>query len=224
MASKKGMLGMVPGADFLQGLLKAAPAALPPTLTQWIAPTLSVEELDKKIQDLKSVQMWLDSQAKMVQATVQALEVQRMTLSTLKTMKVSMEDVAATVQGKVTGKPVKKRADAAEESLKADPAQWWNALSKNMAQPFLQMASQVASNAMQASTKATAKAVQEAALSTAKAGAKTAAKQTLRTMQTAAEMLPKVVEGVMNAEPAAKRKVAVKKVAVKKVAAKKRSR
>ncbi|HZX29342.1 MAG TPA: PhaM family polyhydroxyalkanoate granule multifunctional regulatory protein, partial [Telluria sp.] len=49
-------------------------------------PTLSVEELDKKIADLKAVEAWLNVNMSMVRGTVQALEVQRGTIATLKSM------------------------------------------------------------------------------------------------------------------------------------------
>jgi hypothetical protein len=83
---------MVPGFDFLQGLVKNAGAALP-SVGQWIAPTLNPEELEKRIEELRTVQFWLEQNARMLGATIQALEVQRMTLSTLKTMNVSMGEL-----------------------------------------------------------------------------------------------------------------------------------
>ena len=65
----------VPGFDFLQGLVKNAGAALP-TIGQWVAPTLNPEELEKRIEELRTVQFWLEQNAKMLGATIQALEVQ----------------------------------------------------------------------------------------------------------------------------------------------------
>ena len=50
------------------------------------APTLSVDELDKKIADLKAVESWLNVNVAMLRGTIQALEVQRGTIATLKTM------------------------------------------------------------------------------------------------------------------------------------------
>jgi hypothetical protein len=88
---------MVPGFDFLQGLVKGAGAALP-SVGQWVAPTLDPEELDKRIKDLKTVQFWLEQNARMLGATIQALEVQRMTLSTLKTMNVSLGDLTESLK------------------------------------------------------------------------------------------------------------------------------
>ena len=56
----------VPGFDFLKNLAGGAAGgsgggAVPglPGLASWVAPTLSVEEVDKRIQELKTVQYWL---------------------------------------------------------------------------------------------------------------------------------------------------------------------
>src|ERR1700712_3440509 len=79
----------VPGFDFLQGLVKNAGAALP-GIGQWVAPTLNPEELEKRINEFRTVQFWLEENARRRGATIQALEVQRMTLSTLKSMDVPL--------------------------------------------------------------------------------------------------------------------------------------
>jgi hypothetical protein len=50
------------------------------------APTLSVDDLDKKIADLKAVESWLNVNLSMLRGTIQALEVQRGTIATLKSM------------------------------------------------------------------------------------------------------------------------------------------
>ena len=50
------------------------------------APTMSVDELDKKIADLKAVEAWLAVNTSMLRGTIQALEVQRGTIATLKSM------------------------------------------------------------------------------------------------------------------------------------------
>ena len=107
----------VPGFDFLKNLADAAAAtastaaknpaaggiagaaagAIPgmPSLSSWVAPTISVEEVDKRIQELKTVQYWLEQNGHALKATIQALEVQKMTLSTLRGMNVRMEDLAS---------------------------------------------------------------------------------------------------------------------------------
>ena len=92
MSDTPSFAKLVPGFDFLQGLVKNAGAALP-SMGQWVAPTLNPEELQKRIDELKTVQFWLEQNARMLGTTIQALEVQRMTLSTLKTMNVQMTDL-----------------------------------------------------------------------------------------------------------------------------------
>ena len=98
----------VPGFDFLQNLAKGtsqSSAALP-NLANWVAPTLNVEELDKRIGELKAVSFWLDQNAKALAATIQALELQKMTLATLKGMNFNMAEVANSLQLK-PAQPVK---------------------------------------------------------------------------------------------------------------------
>ncbi len=146
---------MVPGFDFLQGLVKNAGAALP-GIGQWVAPTIDPAELEKRIEELRTVQFWLEQNARMLGATIQALEVQRMTLSTLKTMNVQMEGLRDSLQIRVptvpapapTGFSAPARETAAPpapaepETVAAapdaaapppgvvDPMQWWGALTQ----------------------------------------------------------------------------------------------
>lgn len=91
-----GFAKLVPGFDFLQNLAKGAAQTIPqmPNLSNWVAPTLNVEELDKRITELKAVHFWLDQNSKALGATIQALEVQKMTLATLQGMNFNMGDVA----------------------------------------------------------------------------------------------------------------------------------
>jgi len=152
MATAANFAKMVPGFDFLQDLVKNAGAALP-SIGQWVAPTLNPEELEKRIEELRTVQFWLEQNARMLGATIQALEVQRMTLSTLKTMNVQMDDLRDSLTIRVPGAQPRAEAGepagasprpAAKTSRKAagaeqaksqtapavDPMQWWGALTK----------------------------------------------------------------------------------------------
>ena len=63
--------------------------------------------------ELRTVQFWLEQNARMLGATIQALEVQRMTLSTLKTMNVQMEDLRESLQIRMPGLAVAGRHRAA---------------------------------------------------------------------------------------------------------------
>ena len=142
MANTSAFQPFAPGFDFLQGLVQNAGAAMP-GIGQWVAPTLDPQELDKRIQELRTVQFWLEQNARMLGATIQALEVQKMTLSTLRTMNVQMGDLrdALTPRAPEPAAPPPEAAPApaqaasaaapAEESAAAvDPMQWWNALTQ----------------------------------------------------------------------------------------------
>lgn len=159
----------VPGFDFLKGLAGntatgGAAASGMPSLSNWVAPTLSVEELEKRIQELKTVQYWLEQNGHALKATIQALEVQKMTLSTLRGMNVQMEDLAkvftrpaaAPAEAPVASPspapapapepaPAPAAEAAGEKAAAApgvvDPLQWWNALTQQF--------QQIASTAMQ---------------------------------------------------------------------------
>lgn len=140
---------MVPGFDFLQEQMKTAAAGLP-NMSQWIAPTLSLEEIEKRIGELRTVQFWLEQNAKLLAATVQSLEVQRMTLSTLKSMNLPLADVREALKipvpgvnppaGAALGAGAAPGASAPAGAAKpaADPMQWWGALT----QQFTEIAAQ----------------------------------------------------------------------------------
>lgn len=124
------------------------------------APTLSVDELDKKISELKAVESWLNLNATMLRSSIQALEVQRGTIAALKSMGQSL---AAAVQQAPHNDPfahldkpkppkpaeapapvpeakpaaeAKPSADAASAaaSQMANPAAWWNLLQEQFTQ------------------------------------------------------------------------------------------
>ena len=132
----------VPGFDFLQNLAKGASDALPqmPNISSWVAPTLSVEELDKRIGELKAVAFWLDQNGKALGATIQALEVQKMTLATLKGMNFNMGDVANALKLKAADtmfSGVQKVSERAADTANAisDAAAKGSAARKKAARP-----------------------------------------------------------------------------------------
>jgi hypothetical protein len=57
-------------------------------------PSLSVDEVNKQITDLKAVETWLNVNMSMLRSTIQALEVQSATLAALETMSSSMSSLA----------------------------------------------------------------------------------------------------------------------------------
>ena len=120
----------VPGFDFLQNLSQTASKTAPaagaiPGMPSWVAPTLNVEEIDKRIQELKAVQFWLEQNGTALKATIQALEVQKMTLTTLQGMNVSMADLAKAFTAKApeAAAPVSASAPepASEPEVQPEP-------------------------------------------------------------------------------------------------------
>ncbi|MDH5245984.1 MAG: hypothetical protein OEW98_06000 [Betaproteobacteria bacterium] len=77
-----GMTGL-PGIPN-PGNLAAMAMRLPQQLPSMVAPTLDVNELDKRIADLRAVEQWLELNSSMLRTTIQTLEVQRATIATLK--------------------------------------------------------------------------------------------------------------------------------------------
>lgn len=137
-ADPTGFGKFVPGFEFLQQLAQGGTASM----ANWVAPTMDAQALDKRIDELKAVQFWLDQNAAALKATIQALEVQKMTLATLKTMNVSMPGAMGWPQTQpppatpaaAPAQPVAPKAAAPVP----DPMQFWGALT----QQFQQIASQ----------------------------------------------------------------------------------
>jgi hypothetical protein len=133
----------VPGFDFLQNLAKvsgggmgATPAssAAMPNLSQWLAPSLNVEDIEKRIEELKNVQFWLEQNSRALAATIQALEVQKLTMATLKGMNFTMAEAfkPAPAKTKAASAP-KPAAEAPSEKPAAgvvDPMQLWTSLTQ----------------------------------------------------------------------------------------------
>jgi hypothetical protein len=163
----------IPGFDFLQNLAKEASSAMPrmPNLSNWVAPTLNLEELEKRIGELKAVQFWLEQNRTALAATIQALEVQKMTLATLKGMNMNMADIADAMTlkpGAAAGaapdrsaaKPKAGQAAQAkgegqgEDTKVVDPLQWWGALTQQFQQIAATAMQEVAASSADGSAKA----------------------------------------------------------------------
>lgn len=117
----------VPGFDFLQNLAKGAgggaSAAAMPNLSQWLVPSLNVEDLEKRIEELKHVQFWLEQNSRALSATIQALEVQKMTMATLKGMNFTMGmPGASAAQAKPAAAPSAAGWPMPAAAAKAEPA------------------------------------------------------------------------------------------------------
>jgi hypothetical protein len=139
------------------------------TMGAWTLPTLDPQELDKRIQDLRTVQFWLEQNARMIAMTIQGLEVQKMTLDTLKGMNVSMDQLRETLKAQADTLPASSApagAESAEDTVGEqtgdapapagaeliNPMRWWDTLT----QQFTQMAAQAAQATQQATQQAEA--------------------------------------------------------------------
>ena len=206
----------VPGFDFLQNLGQAAnpgakgsPQGMP-NMASWVAPTMNIEELDKRIQELKTVQFWLEQNTNALKATIQALEVQKMTLSTLQGMNVNMADLAKAFTAKMPdlqagkeapvandtttpeeGAASSESADASSEAQAqagdkpaVDPMQWWGAITQQFQNIAAAAVKDVAANAMKEAPQPAKK--KAAAKKTSANGAKKASAAAKKTAKRAA--------------------------------------
>jgi hypothetical protein len=182
----------VPGFDFLQSLAQGAAGSnsTMPNFSKWVAPTLDMEELDKRIEELKIVRFWLEQNSNALVATIQALEVQKMTLATLKGMNFGFGDTATAdkPQDSESKSPPssapKQTKDAEPAAGVIDPMQMWGALTQQfqkIAQSAVNDASNLAAQTAKAAATAT-RAMDQTAASTApkRAPAKKAGTQTAR--------------------------------------------
>lgn len=138
--------GLGAGMDFFKDWMKAAAGAMPhlggtqaagTVASGWAVPTLDPQELDKRIQELKTVQFWLEQNARMLSMTIQTMEVQRMTLQTLHEMQVPLETLKEGLKARPTAAPEAPAANATTSDAPetgagaaANPLHWWNTLTE----------------------------------------------------------------------------------------------
>lgn len=82
-----GMMRLTPFGSAFPGSEPGMAQGFGPSLSMMsdmMAPLTNIEELDKRITDLRAVEQWLKLNLSMLQSSIQALEVQRATLSTLR--------------------------------------------------------------------------------------------------------------------------------------------
>lgn len=211
------MWGMMRLSPFGSAFSGAQPGAgMAPSLSMMsdmMAPLTNVEELDKRITDMRAVEQWLKLNLSMLQSAIQALEVQRATLATLRAFgafaQSSMAQPAASAAPSpalATGWPHPQQtasASGAAASAAAEPSgtddeetpstppfdasAWWNLLQSQF--------NQIAQFAMTQPAAATGDSTQAASAET---GGGAAAEATAEASQTSPQ----------DADPAAKRPAA----------------
>jgi hypothetical protein len=121
-------------------------------MSDMLAPLTNVEELDKRIKDMRAVEQWLKLNLNMLQSAIQALEVQRATLATLRAFgayaqssvdKPQTSSASSSSSSSAFGWPAppqeKPKAEAEPADAEApkeagvndasfDPSGWWNLL------------------------------------------------------------------------------------------------
>lgn len=135
MPNLPGFDAMADTLEFVKNMWGGMQA--PTGIPGMVMPTLSVEEINKQIADLKAVESWLNVNMNMLRGTIQALEVQSATLSTLHAMGQTFG--AGMPQGANPNAATNKADAAAQKPASAadpllataaagTPEAWWNML------------------------------------------------------------------------------------------------
>jgi len=139
-----GMMRLTPFGAAFPGMTGGAAQGISPSLSMMsdmMAPLTNVEELDKRITDMRAVEQWLKLNLNMLQSAIQALEVQRATLATLRafgafaqqSMTQPAPEAAYTAQAAPKQPEPQAQQPGAEESADTPPpafdaSGWWNLL------------------------------------------------------------------------------------------------
>ncbi|AKU13954.1 hypothetical protein AzCIB_4061 [Azoarcus sp. CIB] len=87
--------------EFVRGMWSSMGFSLPGMIT----PTLDVDELDKRITDLKAVENWLKMNLSMLQMTTQGLEVQRAAIAAVQAMSQQARESGSKAQAEAQANP-----------------------------------------------------------------------------------------------------------------------
>ena len=140
--------------DFVRGMWNSMGFSLP----GMVAPTFDLDELDKRIKDLKAVEGWLRMNLSMLQMTIQSLEMQRTTVSTVQAMGQMASDAARSMQAGAAEETPPPEAATAGNAAFSEAAMWpWQ-----MMQQVREQMQQTAEAAVQAATAATTPATDDA--------------------------------------------------------------
>lgn len=123
-------------------------------------PTMDVEELDKRIQELKNVENWLNLNLNVLKTTIQGLEVQRATLGALQAFSESI---------KTAGTEAPKKSKATEKkSTESDPVASASGMAVDMMNSMAQSMTQAMSAMSEGATSPTTSSASKPARKTAR--------------------------------------------------------
>ena len=121
--------GLAGGVDFMKKLWGNVPGNT--AVPSFLMPTLDLDELDKRISDLRAAESWLEVNLNLLRATIQGLEVQRHTIAAIRSLGAVAEKPPAapaasvaprTPSGLPPGWPVARASDdAPSEEAVASP-------------------------------------------------------------------------------------------------------
>ena len=123
------------------------------TLPGMVTPTFDLEELDKRIKDMKAVEGWLRMNLSMLQMTIQGLEMQRTTVSAVQTMGKMATDTAKSMAAGGAEEPA---AVDPEKTAFSEAAMWPWQMMQQMREQMQQTADAAAQSAAEEATTETA--------------------------------------------------------------------
>lgn len=127
------------------------------SLPGMVTPTFDVEEIEKRVKDMKAVEGWLKMNLSMLQMTIQSLEMQCVTLNAVRTMGNMAASQPAASPAASTTKPA---PDAGENATQA--SMWpWNLMQQMQDQMQQAAAEQAAGSAAAEESRRGGKAEQE---------------------------------------------------------------
>jgi len=154
----------MPGAGNLHDVMDSMQKAWGFNAAAPMAPTLDIDEIDRRLQDLSTISQWLSLNQNMLQSTIQTLQVQRATLAAIQSFgsaaKDTDDDTSGTGQSvspadvmqaftKMFSQPQSAATEnppvrppsagstgnpGADTHAAADPQQWWAMLQNQFAQ------------------------------------------------------------------------------------------
>ncbi len=120
-----------------------SPASMTAGVPSMLMPTLDVNELDKRIRDLRTVEHWLDLNLGLLRTTIQALEVQRNAIAAFQAMgRTAAASAAGASAAAAPAASKRETGDAGASSGPSpqqamagfNPALWWTALNQQFSQ------------------------------------------------------------------------------------------
>ncbi len=144
--SNSPMPSMNPLSTFLNSVEMVQKAWPSFNLPSQFAPTMDVKELDKRLNDLKAVEQWLALNLKMLQGTIEGLELQRNAIAALNEFGKSTAQTLSTAQSLQPQTPAPPEPEPKHEtatsitaalpdiSSQVNPAAWWSLLQSQFTQ------------------------------------------------------------------------------------------